>query len=183
MCAGDRGPHKRMTTAEKHAAALAVVRRLRAAGFEALLAGGCVRDMLLGVAPKDYDVATNARPDDVIALFERTLSVGRSYGVIHVRAGDRFVETATFREDGPYADGRHPDRVTFSDAERDANRRDFTINAMFFDPESARLLDYVGGEADLRAGEGSAKTICDNCGRSGSPRDSGSRSSRSPGRR
>lgn len=152
MCAGNRGPHERMTTAEKHAAALTVVRRLRAAGFEALLAGGCVRDMLLGVAPKDYDVATNARPDDVLALFDRTLTVGRSYGVIHVRAGDCFVETATFREDGPYADGRHPSRVTFSDAERDANRRDFTINAMFLDPESERLLDYVGGEADLRAG-------------------------------
>ncbi len=152
MCAGSGGPHDRMTTAGKHAAALMAVRRLRAAGFEALFAGGCVRDMLLGVAPKDFDVATSARPDDVIALFEHTVAVGRAFGVIRVRIGDCFVETATFREDGPYADGRHPDRVTFSDAERDANRRDFTINAMFYDPESDRLLDYVGGEADLRAG-------------------------------
>lgn len=133
-----------------------VVQRLVDAGYEALWAGGCVRDLLLGRTPKDYDVATNARPDQVRELFgrRRTLAVGESFGVIVVlgpkAAGQ--VEVATFRTDGDYLDGRRPDSVTFCTAVEDAKRRDFTINGMFFDPLSERVLDFVGGERDLAAG-------------------------------
>ena len=133
-----------------------VVQRLVDAGYEALWAGGCVRDLLLGRTPKDYDVATNARPDQVRELFgrRRTLAVGESFGVIVVlgpkAAGQ--VEVATFRTDGDYLDGRRPDSVTFCTAMEDAKRRDFTINGMFFDPLSERVLDFVGGERDLAAG-------------------------------
>lgn len=133
-----------------------VVQRLVDAGYEALWAGGCVRDHLLGRTPKDYDVATNARPDQVRELFgrRRTLAVGESFGVIVVlgpkAAGQ--VEVATFRNDGDYLDGRRPDSVTFSTPFEDAKRRDFTINGMFFDPLADRVLDFVGGERDLAAG-------------------------------
>jgi poly(A) polymerase len=132
-----------------------VVRRLRGAGFEALWAGGCVRDQLLGLEPTDYDVATSARPEDVRRLFRPTVAVGMSFGVVEVlgpRAPDRHlkVQVATFRSDGTYHDGRHPDAVVFSSAREDALRRDFTINGMFFDPIENRLIDYVGGQADLQ---------------------------------
>lgn len=130
-----------------------VVRRLRAAGFEALWAGGCVRDQLLGHVPKDYDVATNARPDDVRNLFghRRTLALGAAFGVITVLGGHDIcpVEIATFRRDTQYSDGRHPDAVIYSTAEEDAQRRDFTINGMFYDPLTDRVIDYVGGRQDL----------------------------------
>jgi poly(A) polymerase len=134
--------------------ARSVVERLRAAGFEALWAGGCVRDLLMGRQPDDYDVATSAKPEDVRQLFgaRKTLAVGASFGVIIVLgpkpAGQ--VEVATFRSDGEYADGRRPDRIEFADARADALRRDFTINGMFYDPLSERVLDYIGGEEDLR---------------------------------
>jgi poly(A) polymerase len=136
--------------------AIDVVRRLRAAGYEALWAGGCVRDELLGLVPKDYDVATNARPEEVRQLFRRTVAVGVSFGVIEVlgpptAAGPLKVQVATFRADVSYSDGRHPDAVVFSSAREDALRRDFTINGMFFDPLEGKLLDYVGGQEDLRA--------------------------------
>lgn len=133
-----------------------VVRRLRGAGFEAYWAGGCVRDQLLGRVPKDYDVATNAVPDQVRSLFgrRRTLAIGAAFGVIVVlgpkAAGT--VEVTTFRRDAPYSDGRHPDSVTFSSAEEDASRRDFTINGLFYDPVDQRVLDFVGGQDDLAAG-------------------------------
>jgi poly(A) polymerase len=133
--------------------AVEVVRRLKAAGFQALWAGGCVRDILLGREPGDYDVATDARPDDVRQLFgrRRTLAVGASFGVIIVRgptsADD--VEVATFRTEGEYLDGRRPKQVAFCSPEEDAQRRDFTINGMFYDPVDHRVLDYVGGEDDL----------------------------------
>jgi poly(A) polymerase len=136
--------------------AIDVVRRLRSAGFEALWAGGCVRDELMGHLPHDYDVATNARPEQVQKLFRRTVAVGASFGVIEV-IGPRVeneqlqVEVVTFRSDGAYTDGRHPDAVTFGSAREDALRRDFTINGMFFDPLENRLIDYVGGQADLQA--------------------------------
>src|ERR687885_1917414 len=136
--------------------AIDVVRRLRGAGHEALWAGGCVRDELLGLAPKDYDVATDARPEQVRRLFRRTVPVGISFGVVQV-LGPRTapaplkVEVATFRSDVSYSDGRHPDAVVFSSAREDALRRDFTINGMFFDPLGGRLLDYVGGREDLEA--------------------------------
>lgn len=134
-----------------------VVRRLRHAGYEALWAGGCVRDELLGLPPADYDVATSARPEQVSAVFRRTVEVGASFGVVEAIGPRRDdgshakVQIATFRSDGAYTDGRRPDAVTFSTAEEDAQRRDFTINGMFFDPLDGRVIDYVGGQADLRA--------------------------------
>jgi poly(A) polymerase len=136
--------------------AVDVVRRLQEAGFRALWNGGCVRDFLMGRTPKDYDVATDARPDAVRGLFghRRTLAVGASFGVIIVvgpkAAGN--VEVATFRTEGPYLDGRRPEHVDFATPEQDAQRRDFTINGMFYDPLSEQVHDYVGGERDLAAG-------------------------------
>ncbi len=136
--------------------ALEIVRRLKHSGFTALWAGGCVRDQLLGKTPKDYDVATAATPKQVRKIFakRKTLDVGASFGVIIVVGppGAGEVEVATFRSDGPYADGRRPDSVTFSTPEEDAQRRDFTINGMFFDPLEHKVLDYVGGERDLSQG-------------------------------
>ncbi|MFP6664690.1 MAG: CCA tRNA nucleotidyltransferase [Deltaproteobacteria bacterium] len=133
-------------------AATAVVRRLRKAGFEALFAGGCVRDLQLGREPTDYDIATSARPDDVTALFARTVSVGARFGVILVVTETASFEVATFRSDGDYLDSRRPSQVTWSDARGDAERRDFTINGMFLDPLNGELLDYIGGRKDLDAG-------------------------------
>ncbi|MCO6457022.1 MAG: CCA tRNA nucleotidyltransferase [Pirellulaceae bacterium] len=133
--------------------ALEVVRRLRAAGFEALWAGGCVRDQLMGREPKDYDVATSAEPEQVRQVFgrRRTLSMGAAFGVITVLGPPAAaqVEVATFRRDATYSDGRHPDSVTFSNAEEDALRRDFTINGLFFDPLAERVIDYVEGQRDI----------------------------------
>jgi poly(A) polymerase len=132
--------------------ALRIVRGLREAGHEALLAGGCVRDLLLRREPKDYDVATSATPDEVEALFARTVPVGRSFGVVRVldeTLKDVVVEVATFRHDGPYLDGRHPSEVRFTNAVEDAARRDFTINALFLDAETGEVHDYVNGLRDL----------------------------------
>lgn len=131
--------------------ALRVVKDLRRQKFEAYLAGGCVRDRLRDVTPKDYDVATNARPEAVQKLFPRHVAVGKAFGVIVVIDGDSRVEVTTFRAEGPYADGRHPDAVTFSDLDTDVRRRDFTINGMMEDPEGGRVIDLVGGREDLRA--------------------------------
>ena len=137
--------------------AIEVVKALQAAGYEALWAGGCVRDQLLGRTPKDYDVATSAEPDQVREVFgkRRTLPIGASFGVITV-LGDKGsgadpIEVATFRRDGGYSDGRRPDAVEFTDAREDALRRDFTINGMFFDPIESKVIDYVGGKEDLKA--------------------------------
>ena len=135
--------------------AVQVVNRLREAGHIALFAGGCVRDLLLGRQSNDFDVATTATPDDVRTLFghRRTLAVGASFGVIVVIGPPEIghVEVATFRTDIDYVDGRRPERIAFCSPEEDARRRDFTINGMFFDPIDERVIDYVGGEADLRA--------------------------------
>jgi len=139
---------KRMTNKQ---AAIKIIKRLRRNGFEALLAGGCVRDMLLGQRAKDYDVATNAQPKDVIGLFRRTLKVGAKFGVVIVLLEDRQVEVATFRNETDYADGRHPGAVKFVNAAEDASRRDFTINGMFYDPLQKEVIDYIDGQADLRA--------------------------------
>ncbi|GMU24310.1 MAG: poly(A) polymerase [Phycisphaerae bacterium] len=133
-------------------AGMAVVRRLREHGHEALWAGGCVRDMLLGRAPTDIDVATDALPDEIITLFRHTRKVGVQFGVVLVRQGRYWIETATFRQDLDYADGRRPDQVIFTNAEHDAQRRDFTINGLFYDPIEQRVIDYVGGQQDLAAG-------------------------------
>lgn len=133
------------------AGALAIAGRLRRAGHQALFAGGCVRDRLMGRRPKDYDIATSAGPDEVERLFPRAIGVGKSFGVIRVRRAGHEYEVATFRRDHVYRDGRRPDGVTFSDAEQDARRRDFTVNALFQDPDTGEILDYVGGCSDLAA--------------------------------
>ena len=135
--------------------AVDVVRRLREAGFQALWAGGCVRDIVLGMTPSDYDVATNARPEEVMRVFRRrTIPLGESFGVVRVhgsKGSGLEVEVATFRSDGAYIDGRRPESVVFSSPRLDAERRDFTINGMFYDPFTEDVIDYVGGQADLTA--------------------------------
>jgi poly(A) polymerase len=128
-----------------------VARTLRAAGHEALFAGGCVRDRLRGVPPKDYDIATSARPEQVQALFPRTIPVGAAFGVILVLEAERRFEVATFRDDVGIGDGRHPAAVRFANARRDALRRDFTVNGLFEDPETGAVIDHVGGRDDLVA--------------------------------
>ena len=136
--------------------AVDVVRTLREHGHQALWAGGCVRDHLVGRIPKDYDVATDAPPERVREIFgrRRTIPVGLSFGVVTVlgRPDALPIEVATFREDVGYSDGRHPDAVRFSSPNEDAQRRDFTINGLFFDPLSDEVHDYVGGRDDLAAG-------------------------------
>lgn len=131
------------------ATARSLVRRLTDAGHLAYFAGGCVRDLLLGKEPKDFDIATSARPEEVQKTFPRTYAVGAHFGVIVVLENGFQVEVATFRSDGAYLDGRRPTAVHFSSPEEDARRRDFTINGMFFDPPNERVIDYVGGRADL----------------------------------
>lgn len=141
-----------------HARAFAVqlVQKLTAAGYQALWAGGCVRDQCMGREPKDYDIATNATPEQIRQVFgqRRTLAIGASFGVITVLgpASAGRMDVATFRRDGGYSDGRHPDGVVFSTADQDAQRRDFTINGLFFDPLREEIIDYVGGLEDLRRG-------------------------------
>jgi poly(A) polymerase len=124
------------------------IARLRANGHQAYLAGGCVRDYLLGIAPKDWDVATSALPDEVLALFEGAQLVGAHFGVVLWKG----TEIATFRQDGEYLDGRHPETVTFvKKLKLDAMRRDFTINSMYMDPETLEVIDYYGGRGDLES--------------------------------
>jgi poly(A) polymerase len=127
-----------------------VLKRLRDAGHVAYFAGGCVRDELMGLVPKDYDVATDAPPRRVQELFSRTQAVGAAFGVILVRHRKSVVEVATFRTDISYEDGRRPTAVRFTTAEEDAKRRDFTINGVFLDPIENRVIDYVGGQQDVR---------------------------------
>jgi len=131
--------------------ATAIVRHLQDAGFSAFWVGGCVRDFLLGREPGDYDVATSALPEQIEALFKRTVAVGRKFGVIVVIEQKQQFQVATFRAEADYHDGRHPEKVSFGDARADALRRDFTINGLFYDPVAQKLHDWVGGEADLRA--------------------------------
>ena len=138
--------------ADIDAGALRVVETLRQAGFQALLAGGCVRDLALGRVPKDWDVATDAEPEEVAALFEHTVAVGAQFGVSVVMLDEGDYEVARFRRDGPYRDGRHPASIEPADARADAQRRDFTINGLFYDPENGAILDYVDGQRDLHAG-------------------------------
>jgi len=138
--------------ADRGQVATDLVRRLRAAGHQAYLAGGCVRDRLLGREPLDFDVATSAPPEAVQALFRRTVPVGAQFGVILVLVDDARFEVATFRSDAAYVDGRRPSAVHFGTAEADAQRRDFTINALFEDPISGEVIDFVGGREDLRRG-------------------------------
>ena len=135
-----------MTRREK---AVAVIERLKQAGYEAYFAGGSVRDMLLGRDPDDYDIATSARPEDIQKIFPRTLEVGAQFGVVLVLSeGDAF-EVATFRYDGPYLDGRRPSEVRYAGLEEDIRRRDFTVNGLMYDPLEDRLIDLIGGRDDL----------------------------------
>jgi poly(A) polymerase len=152
---------RKSDSARARRAAEEIVGRLRDAGHVAYFAGGCVRDELLGLEPTDYDVATDATPQRVAALFDHTNEVGAAFGVVLVglERGGPVVEVATFRSDGAYSDRRRPDDVRFSDPESDARRRDFTVNALFLDPlapptpgapgASGRVIDFVGGIADL----------------------------------
>jgi poly(A) polymerase len=127
-----------------------IVQTLVNAGHTALFAGGCVRDMLMGRQPEDYDIATSASPEAVMGLFERTISVGARFGVVVVVMDGVNFEVATFRSEADYADGRHPGQVSFTDARGDVQRRDFTINGMLYDPLAERVLDYVDGQEDIR---------------------------------
>lgn len=139
----------------QRAFALEVVKKIRDAGYIAYWAGGCVRDQLIGAVPKDYDVATDASPEQVRNVFgkRRTLAIGEAFGVVAILGGRERgdVEVATFRQDATYSDGRHPDSVKFSSPEEDAQRRDFTINGMFYDPIEEKVIDFVGGEKDILA--------------------------------
>jgi len=146
------GEHGSQHAAAARDAAVRIGTTLINAGFESYFAGGCVRDRLLGRTPDDYDIATSARPDDVARLFRSMHSVGESFGVMLVRLKGIITQVATFRTDGVYSDGRHPDQITFSDAEHDAQRRDFTINALFEHPVTGEIIDFVSGQADLHAG-------------------------------
>ena len=128
-----------------------IVARLRERGHIAYFAGGCVRDMVRGLLPKDYDVATDAPPEVVQKIFPHTYAVGAQFGVVVVVEKETNFEVATFRSDDVYVDGRRPSAVHFSSPEEDAKRRDFTINGMFFDPIANEVIDFVGGRADLEA--------------------------------
>jgi len=136
----------------KRQVAAEIVRRLRGEGFQAYFVGGCVRDLVMGREPKDYDVATDATPDEVVRLYPESLTVGAQFGVVIVPREEGNVEVATFRSDGRYDDGRHPAEVRYARTpQEDVRRRDFTINGLLFDPASEEVLDYVGGQADIRA--------------------------------
>jgi putative nucleotidyltransferase with HDIG domain len=128
-----------------------IVQRLRNAGYSAFWVGGCVRDFLLGREPWDIDIATDARPEQIECLFKRTIAVGKKFGVIVVVESKHDFQVATFRSDEDYKDGRRPEKVIFGDARADALRRDFTVNALFYDPISKSTHDWVGGQDDLRA--------------------------------
>lgn len=131
--------------------AVEVAHRLQAAGFIAYWAGGCVRDLILQRQPKDYDIATNAVPEEVLARFPESVPVGKSFGVVRVPVAQTWYDVATFRQDADYLDGRHPSSVTFSDPQTDAQRRDFTINALFYDPVRGEVIDFVEGIRDIQA--------------------------------
>lgn len=134
----------------KKQSALQIVHTLRDRGFQAHFVGGCVRDLLLKKDPKDFDVATDARPEQVAKLFKKTVPVGAKFGVMLVVIGGEHFEVATFRADKGYRDGRHPTGVRFTDAREDALRRDFTVNGLFYDPIGKQVLDWVGGQKDLK---------------------------------
>ncbi|MBT4366737.1 CCA tRNA nucleotidyltransferase [Candidatus Peregrinibacteria bacterium] len=127
-----------------------IIEILKKAGHEAYWAGGCVRDMLLGVEPKDFDIVTSAKPDEIEDLLEHTIPIGKEFGVIlAVQNGHNF-EVATFRSDSGYSDGRRPDAIEYTNAEEDAKRRDFTINSMFYDPQEDKVIDYLDGQKDMK---------------------------------
>src|SRR5438552_3767772 len=120
-------------------------------GHEAYLVGGCVRDMVMGLEPADYDIATSARPEEIVKIFPRTESIGAQFGVILVIYRGHPFEVATFRSDEAYVDGRRPTGVVFTDAKQDVLRRDFTINGLLYDPMNGEVIDYINGQDDIRA--------------------------------
>jgi putative nucleotidyltransferase with HDIG domain len=128
-----------------------IVQRLQQAGFAAFWVGGCVRDFLLGREPQDFDIATDAKPEQVEKLFRKTIPVGKKFGVMIVVEGGHQFQVATFRAEADYQDGRRPEKIIFANAEADALRRDFTVNGLFYDPLTKKIHDWVGGEKDLRA--------------------------------
>src|SRR2546426_1132656 len=128
-----------------------IVQELRSQGHEAYLVGGCVRDMVMGIEPADYDIATSALPEQITKIFPRTESIGAQFGVVLVIYKGRAFEVATFRSDEAYVDGRRPTGVVFTDAKQDVLRRDFTINGLLYDPFEERVIDYVNGQADIQA--------------------------------
>lgn len=130
--------------------AIEIIQNLRNHGYKAYLCGGCVRDLILQRTPKDYDIVTNARSQDVQQIFTRTIPVGISFGIIRVLIEQDEFEIATFRKDGTYSDGRHPDSIEFCDEKEDALRRDFTINGLFWNPLENKIIDYVGGQDDIQ---------------------------------
>ena len=131
--------------------AIAIIRELRQRGHEAYLVGGCVRDMVMDLEPADYDIATSARPEEIVKIFPRTESIGAQFGVILVIYRGRPFEVATFRSDEAYVDGRRPTGVVFTNAKQDVLRRDFTINGLLYDPATEEVIDYVNGQADIQA--------------------------------
>ncbi len=147
--AQERSGHPTPSTPRE--AATTIAQRIIAAGFKAYFAGGCVRDELLGLEPTDFDLATDAHPEEIAKLFRGARSVGESFGVMLVRCHGRTIEVATFRTDGKYDDGRRPTHVRFASEEEDAQRRDFTINGLFQHPITGEIIDHVQGQADLAA--------------------------------
>jgi len=141
--ARDRSAGREREAAER------IVRMLQARGHEAYFAGGCVRDQLMGHEPSDYDVATDAKPEVVLEVFDKAWYVGEAFGVVMVRMRGVMVEVATFRKEWGYADHRRPDHVAFCDAAHDAGRRDFTMNGLFYDPVADAVIDYVEGQRDI----------------------------------
>src|SRR5262245_54129823 len=129
--------------------AVEIIQKLRQHGHEAYLVGGCVRDMVLGIDPSDYDIATSAHPEQVVSIFPRTQAIGAQFGVVLVIHRGHPFEVATFRSDDAYVDGRRPTGVSFTNAQRDVLRRDFTINGLLYDPISKEILDYVSGRQDI----------------------------------
>ena len=127
-----------------------IVRRLKEAGHEGLFVGGCVRDLLLGTEPEDFDIVTSARPEQVQALFPKTVPIGLAFGIILVIEADHPFEVATYRREGGYEDGRRPSVVSFGSAEEDVQRRDFTVNGLLMDPETGEIQDFVGGKEDIK---------------------------------
>jgi tRNA nucleotidyltransferase/poly(A) polymerase len=142
---------KVIITNVKPDAAIDIIRELRRLGHEAYLVGGCVRDMVMQIEPADYDIATSARPEEIIRIFPRTESIGAQFGVVLVIHRGHPFEVATFRSDEAYIDGRRPTGVVFTDSKQDVLRRDFTINGLLYDPLDGHVIDYVGGQADIEA--------------------------------
>ena len=129
-----------------------IVHRLQKTGFLAFFVGGCVRDFLMKIQPRDYDIATSAQPNEVMQLFSETIDIGEKFGVIQVMEGEQSFAVATFRSDGNYDDGRHPTEVRYSlDPKLDVQRRDFTINGLYYDPLTQNLFDFVGGQQDIQS--------------------------------